>query len=229
MKQQAFVRMSQQEIQRLVQSYAARTISPATQDEMAIPTYLHPNPLIRWLFWKRYEIIFDILLNHAHSQVSILEFGCGIGVFLPDLCRIAAQVYAIDLFPQVAQGLAKERALPVRFVNHLGEIPNQGLDAIVAADVMEHVENPQALADEFWGKLRSGGWLVISGPTESGLYQVGRWLAGFAGKGDYHHTNIIQLEKMIQNSRFRVIEKHSLPLPAPLCLFKIIAFQKSDQ
>jgi 2-polyprenyl-3-methyl-5-hydroxy-6-metoxy-1,4-benzoquinol methylase len=228
MTRQAIRFIDQQDIQRLVQTYADAVISPSEQDEMAIPTYLHPNPLIRWLFRKRYEIIFNILLKHKASRTNVLEFGCGIGLFLPSLYLLSKQVYAIDLFPQVAQGLAQELGISVTFLKSLDEIPNHSLETIIAADAMEHVEDAQALTNKFWEKLQAGGWLIVSGPTENMLYQVGRWLAGFSGKGDYHHTTIIQLEKMVQASHFQKIEKHSLPLPPPFCLFEIIAFQKQD-
>ena len=32
-------------------------MSEHDKDEMAIPSYLHSNPLIPWLMWKRYETI----------------------------------------------------------------------------------------------------------------------------------------------------------------------------
>ena len=30
------------------------------RDEMAIPSYLHWNPLIRWLMWRRYEVVAEL-------------------------------------------------------------------------------------------------------------------------------------------------------------------------
>lgn len=58
-------------------------ISEYNKDEMAIPSYLHWNPLIRWLMWRRYEYI--LYLSEISKEMSVLEFGCGIGVFLPEL------------------------------------------------------------------------------------------------------------------------------------------------
>ena len=48
-------------------------ISAADRDEMAIPSYLHDNSLIRWLMWRRYEVIAE-LANFSGSQHA-LEFG----------------------------------------------------------------------------------------------------------------------------------------------------------
>jgi len=52
-------------------------ISNHNKDEMAIPSYLHWNPLIRWLMWRRYEYISH--LSGFSRDMTVLEFGCGIG------------------------------------------------------------------------------------------------------------------------------------------------------
>jgi 2-polyprenyl-3-methyl-5-hydroxy-6-metoxy-1,4-benzoquinol methylase len=64
------------------------------RDEMAIPSHLHWNPLIRWLMWRRYEVV-DELAAIAPGE-RVLEFGCGLGLFLPALAARAGAVYAVD-------------------------------------------------------------------------------------------------------------------------------------
>ena len=48
-------------------------ISDHDRDEMAIPSYLHGNFLIRWLMWKRYERI--AVLAKCTKEMTVLEFG----------------------------------------------------------------------------------------------------------------------------------------------------------
>src|SRR4029077_5261491 len=74
------------------------------KDEMAIPSYRHSNPLVRWLMWKRYELITG--LADFSKDMTALEFGCGIGVFLPELDSRCAKVYAID---QIGRASCRER------------------------------------------------------------------------------------------------------------------------
>ncbi len=38
-------------------SRMADELSPEDRDEMAIPSYLHPNPAMRWMAWRRVEVI----------------------------------------------------------------------------------------------------------------------------------------------------------------------------
>jgi hypothetical protein len=59
-------RLNASEIRSLVSSEPPGT-SPEILDGMAVSSYLHRNPLIRWLMWRRYEIIAElggVLLRH---------------------------------------------------------------------------------------------------------------------------------------------------------------------
>ena len=200
-------------------------ISDHDRDEMAIPSYLHGNLLIRWLMWKRYERI--AALANCTKEMTVLEFGCGIGVFLPELDKSAGKVFAIGLFPEYAQILSQKFGLETSFIEDISEIPDNSLDIIVAADVLEHIDEGEQdnILITFSQKLNGGGRLIVSGPTESFVYRIGRIVAGFAGKGDYHHTNIDRLIENIQ--KHFILEKiNYLPFKIPPYLFKVCKFQK---
>ncbi len=197
-------------------------MSDHARDEMAIPSYLHGNPLIRWLMWRRYAVIARYL-GHVPDH-TVLEFGCGMGLFLPELERRAGRVIACDLFPDYALALKARRGLGTRFVENLGKVPDAFVDCIIAADVLEHLEDLPVYLREFAAKLKDGGRLIISGPTENLLYRAGRVVAGFGGKGDYHHTNVDALIRDIAANGFERRRSARLPLPFPPTLFKICEF-----
>ena len=215
------VRTSRAEIRHLVDARVPG-MTAHDRDEMAIPSYLHWNPLIRWLMWRRYEVVAE--LAELRPATRVLEFGCGIGLFLPTLAARAGTVYAVDRFPQFAQALVASRGLRVTFVDSVEAVADATLDTIVAADVMEHLEVPREWAALFRRKLVPGGRLVVSGPTETPLYQLGRLAAGFAGKGDYHHTDITRLHDDITAVGFRLARGRGLPFAMPPHLFKVLAF-----
>ena len=217
-------RTSMADIQ-LATSTAIENISEHDRDEMAIPSYLHSNPLIRWLMWKRYDTIASLLVPKAKGQA--LEFGCGVGLFLPHLCTHYQQVYAIDLFPQYAQSLAAQKNIEPKFLASLADVEDASLDIIVAADVLEHIEELEDYLSLFHRKLNATGRLLVSGPTENILYQLGRLVAGFGDKGDYHHTNIDKLIAAISNADFECESTIKLPFPILPGLFKICDFSKS--
>jgi predicted TPR repeat methyltransferase len=210
---------------REITAAAVAGMSDHDRDEMAIPSYLHTNPLIRWLMWRRYETIAGFL-GDTNGQTA-LEFGCGMGLFLPELDRRFDRVFAIDLFPDYAVSLSTRRGLDTKFVAELDEIPDAAIDVIVAADVLEHLEELPAYLSKFYVKLNTGGRLIVSGPTERVIYKLGRVVAGFGDKGDYHHTNIDRLIADITAAGFNILRTVRLPFPIPPTLFKICEFRKA--
>ena len=201
---------------------AVENISEHDRDEMAIPSYLHNNPLIRWLMWQRYECIAELL--QPSTQKKAMEFGCGVGLFLPHLCESFGETFAIDLFPQYAKSLAATKNINPTFVHSCEDIADNSLDVIVAADVLEHIEELDKYLDIFKRKLKPGGQFLVSGPTENILYKIGRVVAGFGDKGDYHHTNIDKLINEIENFGFLNHQIKRLPFPVGPSLFKICHF-----
>lgn len=218
------IKPSLRELQELV-TIKIPDISSGQRDEMAIPTYLHNNPLIRWLFWKRYVTIARLLPTEKSER--ILEFGCGIGLFLPELSLHAKQIYAIDLCPHYAKILCEQRQIPVTFIDSLDEVADQSLAAIVAADVLEHVDDLEGILRQFSNKLSPGGRLLISGPTENFLYRLGRILAGFTGKGDYHHTNVDNIIQVSVATGLVESATKTLPFRFFPALFKICVLTKT--
>ncbi len=197
-------------------------VPSADQAEMAIPSYLNKNPFVRAMFWTRYDVVYR--LAHLKTDMVVCEFGCGIGVFLPTLTQHVAQVYAVDLFPQYAQELARELDLSVTFLDDLSSLPDDSLDLIFAVEVMEHLDDPESYTHLFARKLKIGGKLIMSGPMESTLYKFGRTLVGYNKYHDYHKHNASELRQIISQNGFSL--ERTLRFPSPfLPLYLICPFQ----
>lgn len=219
-------KLTQQEIINFTEADFNKSVIDDTQSEMAIPSYLHPNPLVRWLMWRRYEVIADWL--NLDQQSRVLEFGCGVGIFLPSLCSTGSTIFALDLEPSIAKKLSDDKKLKVKFIDNLTEVEDNSLDAVVAADVLEHLSNVSSTIDIFMRKLKPGGRLVVSGPTENLTYKMFRILAGFMGKGDYHFSNIDLLIPIIKNCGFNLIQEKVLPYRLTPTLFRVVEFVKAS-
>ncbi|MDA1076649.1 MAG: methyltransferase domain-containing protein [Proteobacteria bacterium] len=214
------IRLSREELSDIVSHH--QHIASDDRDEMAIPSYLHGNPLIRWLMWHRYEAIAK--LAELNSTQTVFEFGCGTGVFLPELSARCATVFATDLYPDFARTLCGKRNLNVVFVDDTAMLDDASIDLIIAADVQEHITDLSPHLEQFAAKLKSTGRFMVSGPTENFIYKIGRLLAGFGDKADYHHTNINDLIDSISDFGFTLNRKINLPFGLPPHLFRICEF-----
>ena len=203
-----------------------RALGREVTDEQAVPSYLRGWWLSRRVFWGKLGPI--VRAASPRPSHTMLDFGCGTGILLPTWVGHGARVWATDLHMEMAKSLARRFELrDVTFVDAdswASSIPDGSLDTIVAANVLEHVEDRPALYATFLRKLAPEGRLVVSGPTENALYRLGRRLIGFTG--DYHVTTIADLFREIEAAGFAPEWRRRYPVPGPACLYRIARFHK---
>jgi 2-polyprenyl-3-methyl-5-hydroxy-6-metoxy-1,4-benzoquinol methylase len=112
----------------------------------------------------------------------VLDFGAGKGRLAAHLASMGRfeSVTAVDLLtPPAAE------SPPVRWIeadlNGPVDIAASRFDVIIAAEVIEHLENPRAVAREWLRLLRPGGTLVMSTPNNESW----RSLSALVFKGHY--------------------------------------------
>lgn len=198
--------------------------SPATLLEMAAPSYLHPNPFIRWIVsWRMLRAI--QFLNLADGK-SLLDFGCGAGILLLQLPKDGRNYYGVDLEIWPAQQmLARNKRADIQLFkgdDWIAAVPDGSLANITALEVLEHVKDLPGTLELFKRKLAPDGRLIVSGPTENRFYQLARKVSGFSG--EYHLRNIFTIQAALKQAGFERRQVHSLPLPGPLCLFFVEQF-----
>jgi 2-polyprenyl-3-methyl-5-hydroxy-6-metoxy-1,4-benzoquinol methylase len=210
------------------QSALRRVLSeaePGRFDEAAFPAYSHPNPLINWLFWERLHVAMNYIERTAPVQ-HILDFGCGSGVMLPFLAQNSRQVTAmdVDLAPLdcVRKYVPLESNVQVRDASKspLRDLPAHSFDFIIALDVLEHVEDLPRTLSELLNLLKTGGQIIVSGPTENIVYKIGRRLAGPEYSGDYHERGIAEVRRLLAG---QAVIKNIATLYWPVPLFEIFA------
>jgi len=195
----------------------------AEVSEAAFPAYADSNSLIRFLFWRRLWVTVNFLESHGPYE-AMLDFGCGSGVALPLLAGFGNRVVGVDI------NLAPYRALSAHFSfgnevevyeakeHPLSSFPDNTFDVIISLDVLEHVDDLRGVFAEFCRVTKSDGTVVVSGPTENLFYRIGRMIAGTEYTGDYHVTNIYNIQKVMKT----FMETKTLAtLYYPFPLFKI--------
>src|SRR2546428_11369533 len=90
----------------------AASLPPLARAEMAIPSYGHWNPLVRWLFWARLDAA--LRLANLQGSETVVDFASGTGVFVPTLAKIASIIITTDLYPEPTRALAATFGLPVQ-------------------------------------------------------------------------------------------------------------------
>ena len=196
--------------------------------ETAIPSYIHKNSIVRWVFWKRVFIILSQIKKI--SPKSVLDFGCGSGIitaFIESKIKRFVTDISYESFDFMRQRVSYLRDATKLYPNDLDKMGPQ-FELILAADVLEHL-NAGEIAKElslFHGLLVDGGHLVISGPTENLVYKIGRKIAGY--KNDYHKTNIDAIAGIVSKSAlFKLNNKIRYPLPFIFEGFWILTYDKA--
>ena len=106
----------------------------------------------------------DVLGDLAGKR--ILELGCGGGLMAEEYARRGATVTGIDRSVpslRVARSHASEGGLSIRYAGSVAErlpFPDAAFDAVVSADVLEHVESVEQVIAEVARVLRPDGRFV---------------------------------------------------------------------
>lgn len=177
--------------------------------------YTHKNPLVRWVFWKRLEV----MLNLANQSKRVLDFGAGSGVFMPSLSKNFEEVYCLDSKTDALDYVKKKYQLNnVKIIKNEGsKLPfkNDFFDIIFAADVLEHFRDSTKIQREFRRVLKINGCLIVSGPTENFIYKLSRKIIFGYRKPVDHYTNIKEvIEKsteLFKMERMKIIPLWIIP------------------
>jgi len=123
------------------------------------------TPIIyRTELMDRYRLVYDWVPD---GTGSVLDIGCGNGVFTQWLCHKAGSVTGADHSRrQIEFGAREFRA--VEFVCAPGEqlpFADATFDVVVMSEVLEHMDDDRAAVDEALRVLRAGGMFVITVPN----------------------------------------------------------------
>lgn len=119
------------------------------------------------------RLCMEWLATHLEGGERVLDYGCGSGILAITAMKLgAAEAIGVDIDPQAivaATRNAEQNRVAARFVGP--EDLGSGEFDVVVANILA---NPlRALAPLLTGRLRRGGWLLLSGILESQAEAVG--------------------------------------------------------
>ena len=146
----------------------------------------------------------DVRGTRPLAGKSALDVGCGAGLLSEPLARLGADVTGVDAAPENAAAAAihaERSGLDIRYM--AGELASQDIgtfDLVTAMEVIEHVADKQAFANELAARLAPGGLMVLSTPNRtarSRALMIGAAEGfGLIPKGTHHWSDFITPEEL---------------------------------
>jgi 2-polyprenyl-6-hydroxyphenyl methylase/3-demethylubiquinone-9 3-methyltransferase len=184
---------------------------------------------------------------------SVLDVGCGGGVFSEAMAANGALVSAIDLAEdslEVAKLHLYESHYKIDYQNSsvedFAEKNPNSFDVIVCMEMLEHVPDPQSIVNACEKILKPGGWLFMSTINRSpkammlGIFMA-EHVIGIVPKGTHHYNQFIkpsELSAGIQKAQLQLKDICGMkynPLstkawlePHDVSINYLIAAQKTD-
>lgn len=101
----------------------------------------------------------------------VLDVGCGAGLVAEPLCRLGAQVTAIDAAPEnidAARDHAEHMSLSIDYrACGVETLEDKTFDLITALEVIEHVTDPALFISAIAQRLKPDGLLILSTPNRT--------------------------------------------------------------
>ncbi len=138
------------------------------------------------------KVVKSALAGAPGAGPRVLDIGCGDGSFLAQLCADLADPDASYVGVDYSgYQLAKAARLPFEFHRcDLGEgipLPDGSVDLVHAAEVIEHLYDPDLLIEECARVLRPGGHLVITTPNLQAWFNRALFVLGI--QPVFHETS----------------------------------------
>ena len=172
---------------------------------------------------RRIEVLVDDFLGKDQiAGKSCLDGGCGLGVFTEQVRKFGpAKMTSIDIAPQLVEKLKlRFPDVDARVGDLMGLTPSLGeekFDVVVSSEVIEHTPEPQQAVRELCRRVKPGGLISISCPSQNW-----RWLLSLAHllgvrkpyKGYENWVRPADLTQWIEDEGFEVLRKegvHTVP------------------
>jgi len=126
------------------------------------------------------EVITTAFLGRPRRSIRLLDVGCGNGsqLALPlaqsgyDVTGIDMDSLSVEHARKLGAGMRNARFL-VTTVENLDEAP---FDAVILAEVLEHVSDPRSLLWASLTHLQPGGILIVTVPNGYGGFEIDSWI-----------------------------------------------------
>ncbi|MBI2658441.1 class I SAM-dependent methyltransferase [Candidatus Woesearchaeota archaeon] len=157
---------------------------------------------------------------------KILDVGCSKGFAAKNLSSMNFDFYGIEMDKKDAK-IAKPYYININICDldlNPPEYKNEFFDAIIMADILEHLRDPLNALNHFRKSLKNGGWVIMSTGNVANLWVRINLLFGkfeYTDKGilDRTHTRLYTLKtfkRLAKDAGLEIKKIAVTPIPLPL-------------
>lgn len=191
--------------------------------------YIEKN---HWLMRVRRMIVKDALtdlIEENANKAKVLDFGCGSGIFVDELAEEGYLSYGLDISSEAVkfgqlQGVKNIDVLDSHQIN----FPDRTFNAVLALNVLEHLEDEEWALKEIERVLKPGGIAIIMVPAYMFLWGVQDEAAHH-----YRRYTLSRLLKKVRSGTSLITERKSyfntllfFPIALVRLLSRILPFLK---
>ena len=131
---------------------------------------------------RRLQMILDVA--GGCTQGTILENGCGVGLYVEHLQPYVGKIIGLEYDYEHVRVARSRTTKIIRATSEQLPFPTQSFDLILSHEVIEHVQDDQAVIREMVRALRPGGRIVLFCPNRGypfethGIYWLGKYKFG---------------------------------------------------
>jgi 2-polyprenyl-3-methyl-5-hydroxy-6-metoxy-1,4-benzoquinol methylase len=123
---------------------------------------------------------YERIIRDRQISGSLLDFGAGQGLLTRRLLnmKVFSSIAAADILPKPLDMPPEVLWIDADLNEPLAK-PDESFDVIVCCEVISCLENPRAIAREFFRLLRSNGTVIICTPNNESIRAIGAlWVRG---------------------------------------------------
>jgi len=179
-------------------------------------------------FWFRVrnKIIGNAITRYISPQSRILDVGCGTGYVSRYLKKMGYHIECADLFLDALQFCKERSAGDLYYQWNLSErLFIEEFDGICAFDILEHIDDDDAVLKNMHDVLKPGGTLFITVPADKRLWSVMDIYSEHKRR-----YSLQELRAKIESNGFKVIKlSYFMTLLYPFILFsRKLSFRKKS-